>query len=218
MSNFFGSEHRKLQDEFETRLLADLMEGGVMHGEFAPHEVDFIQSRDMFFLATVDPFGRPTVSYKGGPRGFLRITGPNTLVFPWYDGNGMFYSAGNVAETAKVGLLLIDFQTPNRLRLQGEAKILRDQTHASAYPGAQFVIGVDVESIWVNCPRYIHHYEKTADSKYLPDADGDAPLPIWKRLDIMQNAITDADRVRVAEFGGVIDQAAYGELVAKGEA
>jgi hypothetical protein len=218
MSNFFGSEHRKLQDEFETRRLADLMEGGVMHGEFAPHEVDFIQSRDMFFLATVDPFGRPTVSYKGGPRGFLRITGPNTLVFPWYDGNGMFYSAGNVAETAKVGLLLIDFQTPNRLRLQGEAKILRDQTHASAYPGAQFVIGVDVESIWVNCPRYIHHYEKTADSKYLPDADGDAPLPIWKRLDIMQNAITDADRVRVAEFGGVIDQAAYGELVAKGEA
>ena len=218
MSNFFGSEHRKLQDEFETRRLADLMEGGVMHGEFAPHEVDFIQSRDMFFLATVDPFGRPTVSYKGGPRGFLRITGPNTLVFPWYDGNGMFYSAGNVAETAKVGLLLIDFQTPNRLRLQGEAKILRDQTHASAYPGAQFVIGVDVESIWVNCPRYIHHYEKTADSKYLPDADGDAPLPIWKRLDIMQSAITDADRIRVAEFGGVIDQAAYGELVAKGEA
>jgi uncharacterized protein len=218
MSNFFGSEHRKLQDEFETRRLADLMEGGVMHGEFAPHEVDFIQSRDMFFLATVDPFGRPTVSYKGGPRGFLRITGPNTLVFPWYDGNGMFYSAGNVAETAKVGLLLIDFQTPNRLRLQGEAKILRDQTLAGAYPGAQFVIGVDVESIWVNCPRYIHHYEKTAESKYLPDADGNAPLPIWKRLDIMQSAITDADRVRVAEFGGVIDQAAYGELVAKGEA
>ncbi len=36
MSKFYSAEHRKLQDEFGTRRLADLMEGGVMHTEFAP--------------------------------------------------------------------------------------------------------------------------------------------------------------------------------------
>ncbi|MGJ0620189.1 MAG: pyridoxamine 5'-phosphate oxidase family protein [Methylocystis sp.] len=71
MSKFYSAEHRKLQDEFGTRRLADLMEGGVMHTEFAPHEIEFIQSRDMFFLSTVDPAGRPTVSYQGGAQGFV---------------------------------------------------------------------------------------------------------------------------------------------------
>lgn len=217
MSKIYGAAHRALQDEFDARRLADLMEGGVMHSDFTPQEIDFVQSRDMFFLASVDAFGRPTVSYKGGAPGFVRVTGPNSLVFPWYDGNGMFYSAGNIAETAKVGLLFIDFLTPNRLRAQGDAKILRDPALVSAYAGAQFVIGVEVESVWVNCPRYIHRYEKIADSTYLPDACGEAPLPGWKRLDIAQEAITPADRARVDGAGGVIDFDAYGALVARGE-
>lgn len=83
MSKIYGAAHRALQDEFDARRLADLMEGGVMHSDFAPQEIDFIQSRDMFFLASVDAFGRPTVSYKGGAPGFVRVTGLNSLVFPW---------------------------------------------------------------------------------------------------------------------------------------
>ncbi len=111
----------------------------------------------------------------------------------------------------------MDFLTPNRLRAEGDAKILRDPAFVTSYPGAQFVVGVEVESIWVNCPRYIHGYEKTADSKYVPDANGEAPLPGWKRLDLAQEAITPADRARVGDAGGAIDMEAYGELVAKGE-
>jgi hypothetical protein len=149
--------------------------------------------------------------------GFVRVTASGALVFPWYDGNGMFYSAGNLSENAKVGLLFIDFLTPNRLRLQGEAKISREADLVASYPGAQFVIGVEVESIWVNCPRYIHRYEKTAGSKYLPDPTGDAPLPGWKRLGLAQEALTTKDRARVGAAGGVIDVDVYSALVAKGE-
>jgi hypothetical protein len=218
MSKFYGAEHRKLQDEFDTRRLADLMEGGVMHAEFAPHEVEFIQSRDMFFLSTLDSAGRPTVSYKGGAPGFVRVVGQSSLIFPWFDGNGMFYSAGNLAETSKVGLLFIDFVTPNRLRVQGEARLMREASLLASYPGALFVVGVEVESVWVNCPRYIHRYEKIAESKYLPAEGDEAPLPGWKRIDIVQEALPSLDRERVEAAGGVIDQAAYGDLLAKGEA
>ena len=218
MSKFYGAEHRKLQDEFDTRRLADLMEGGVMHAEFAPHEVEFIQSRDMFFLSTLDPAGRPTVSYKGGAPGFVRVVGQSSLIFPWFDGNGMFYSAGNLAETSKVGLLFIDFVTPNRLRVQGEAKLMREASLLASYPGALFVVGVEVESMWVNCPRYIHRYEKIAEFKYVAAEGDEAPLPGWKRIDIVQEALPSLDRERVEAAGGVIDQAAYGDLLAKGEA
>jgi uncharacterized protein len=218
MSKFYGAEHRKLQDEFDTRRLADLMEGGVMHAEFAPHEIEFIQSRDMFFLSTVDPAGRPTVSYKGGAPGFVRVAGPSSLIFPWFDGNGMFYSAGNLSETSKVGLLFIDFITPNRLRVQGEARVVREASLVASYPGAQFVVGVEVESVWVNCPRYIHRYQKVADSKYLPVEGSEAPLPGWKRIDAVQEALPSVDRERVSTGGGVIDQGVYGDLLAKGEA
>jgi len=217
MSNYYGPAHRALQDAFDSRRLADLMEGGVMHPELAPHEIDFVQSRDMFFLASVDPSGRPTVSYKGGAPGFVRVETPRTLLFPWFDGNGMFYSAGNVAANGKVGLLFIDFQTPNRMRVQGDAKILRDAEKIAACPGAQFLIQVEIESIWVNCPRYVHRHEKLADSKYVPDAAGDAPMPGWKRLDIAQEAILPRDRAQVAAAGGVIDMAAYAALVQRGE-
>jgi len=189
----------------------------VMHAEFAPHEIDFIQSRDMFFLASIDPAGRPTVSYKGGATGFVRVTGAKSLVFPWFDGNGMFYSAGNIAENARVGLLFIDLVTPNRLRVQGDAEIRRGPEALSQYPGAQFLIHVEVESIWVNCPRYIHPHQKISGSKYVPDATGAAPLPGWKRLDIAQDAIPPEDRARVDAAGGVIDMDSYAELVRRGE-
>ncbi|WP_424361917.1 pyridoxamine 5'-phosphate oxidase family protein [Methylocystis parvus] len=218
MSEYYGPAHRDLQDAFDSRRLADLMEGGIMHGEFAPHEIDFIQSRDMFFLASIDPAGRPTVSYKGGAPGFVRVTGTRSLVFPWFDGNGMFYSAGNIAQNGKVGLLFIDFVTPNRLRVQGEGKLLRDAEAASAFPGAQFVVDVAVESIWVNCPRYIHPHQKIADSKYVPNADGAAPMPGWKRLDVAQDAIRPEEREKVAAAGGVIDMETYAGMVERGEA
>jgi uncharacterized protein len=218
MSNYYGPAHRDLQDAFDSRRLADLMEGGIMHGEFEAHEADFIQSRDMFFLASIDPAGRPTVSYKGGAPGFVRVTGPKSLVFPWFDGNGMFYSAGNIAENGKVGLLFIDFVTPNRLRVQGDARLLRDAEAASAFPGAQVVVEVAVESIWVNCPRYIHPHQKIADSRYVPDADGAAPMPGWKRLDVAQEAIRPDEREKVAGAGGVIDMETYAGMVQRGEA
>ncbi len=188
-----------------------------MHAEFAPHEIDFIQSRDMFFLATVDPVGRPTVSYKGGAPGFVCVTGPQSLIFPWFDGNGMFYSAGNIASKSKVGLLFIDFVTPNRLRVQGEARLLRGAAAAAQFPGAQFVVEAMVESIWVNCPRYIHPHQKLVDSRYVPDAAGDSPLPGWKRLEIAQEAISDADSQKVGAAGGVIDHETYAGMVRRGE-
>jgi predicted pyridoxine 5'-phosphate oxidase superfamily flavin-nucleotide-binding protein len=106
MSRLYGPLHRSLQDRFDTRRLADNTEARVVLTEIPPEHKAFIESRDMFFLSTIDHQGRPTVSYKGGDPGFVRVLDNKTVAFPCYDGNGMFYSMGNLLGNQHVGMLL----------------------------------------------------------------------------------------------------------------
>jgi len=117
MSRLYSKAHRALQDQFGTRRMADLNEASDWRDAVGERERASIESRDMVFLSTVDDRGRPTVSYKGGDPGFIKVLDPKTLLFPSYDNNGMFLSMGNIAKSALVGMLFIDFEKPLRLRL-----------------------------------------------------------------------------------------------------
>lgn len=218
MSRLYSQNHRALQDRFDTRRMADFMENGLVHAELAPEETAFVESRDMFFLSTVDPEGRPTVSYKGGAPGFACVPDPATVAFPCYDGNGMYYSMGNLISAPSVGLLFIDFETPHRLRLQGNATIRFEDELLGRYPEAQFMVRVKIEQIWVNCPRYIHKHQKIEPSKYVPVGGKETPMPAWKRIDIVQEALPAKDQGIAAEQGGVITVEQYSEKVRRGEA
>src|SRR6185295_11971619 len=95
--------------------------------EFTDDDRAFIASLPYFFLATADSKGRPDCSFKGGMPGFVQVTGPDELAFPDYDGNGMFKSLGNVVANPEVGLLFIAMHgKPQRLRVNGEARVSRD--------------------------------------------------------------------------------------------
>ncbi|HZV61223.1 MAG TPA: pyridoxamine 5'-phosphate oxidase family protein [Methylophilaceae bacterium] len=216
MSSIYSPEHRALQEEFNTTKLAELLDNGWIHEKISPEEAAFIASRDMFFLSTVDPDGSPTVSYKGGPVGMVKVLDESTLVFPGYDGNGMFYSVGNIVGQGKVGMLFIDFETPHRVRVQGNAKLVREHALMAEYAEAQYLIFVEVTKIWVNCPRYIHKYKRVETSKYVPKVCDITPIPTWKRLDMVQDAITPEERA-LAEQQGLVDLAEYEEKVKRGE-
>ena len=109
----------QLQDRFDTRRLADRLDEKLARTAFTDEDRAFIESRPLFFLATADADGRPDCSYKGGAAGFVRVTDDDELAFPSYDGNGMFRSLGNVLVNPAVALLFIDFERPNRLRVNG---------------------------------------------------------------------------------------------------
>ncbi|MBK8019380.1 MAG: pyridoxamine 5'-phosphate oxidase family protein [Betaproteobacteria bacterium] len=204
MSRLYGAHHRNYQDQHDSRRLADKIEELAVHTEVSEMDKAFIESRDMFFLATVDHEGRPTVSYKGGDPGFVRVLDATTLAFPLYDGNGMFYSAGNVAGNAKVGLLFIDFTTPNRMRVQGEATIDQNDPLLLEFVEAQLVVRVNVTEVWPNCPRYVHRHEKVSASRYVPRAQCETPLAGWKRIDLVQGDLPMADRGRAEKAGGLL--------------
>ena len=183
MSKLFGEGHRALQRQFDTQRLADRIEARLFRECIAPDDRIFIERLDMFFLATADAQGRPNCSYKGGDPGFVRVLSPQTLIFPNYDGNGMYISMGNALVNAHVGLLFIDFENQKRLRLNGVASIEPVETADPPYPEAQFIVKVAVRQVFPNCPRYIHKLQPVERSKFVPRAAIDTPVPGWKRMD-----------------------------------
>ncbi|HUY73701.1 MAG TPA: pyridoxamine 5'-phosphate oxidase family protein [Candidatus Dormibacteraeota bacterium] len=175
MTTMFHDAQRELQDLFDTRRLADRIEERLVHDFIDEHDARFIAARDMFFLATVDPEGRPNCSYKGGDPGFVRVVDERTLAFPNYDGNGMYLSMGNALATKEVGMLFIDFERRNRMRVNGSAGVDQDDPLMAEYPLAQFIVRVTVREVFPNCPRYIHRYSWWSDRGSSPKRRGDRP-------------------------------------------
>src|SRR4051795_2027853 len=177
---------RRLQDEFDTRRLADRLEERFLEtAVIGPDDRAFIERMDMFFLATADEEGRPQCSYKGGDPGFVRVLDDRTIAFPNYDGNAMYLSVSNVSLHPPVGLPFIDFtsERPSRLRLNGLASIDEDDELLATYPEAQFVVRVNATQVFPNCPRYIHRMALVERSRFVPHAGRPTPVPEWKRAE-----------------------------------
>jgi predicted pyridoxine 5'-phosphate oxidase superfamily flavin-nucleotide-binding protein len=182
--------NRALQDAFGSRALADRLDEKLRRDRFNDDDAAFIGSLGFFFLATADGEGRPDCSFKGGPPGFARVAAPDLLVFPDYDGNGMFKSLGNLGVNPNVGLLFIAMgEAPKRLRVNGTAQVVSDDPLMAEVPGAQLLVKVTPVDIFPNCPRYVPNMALVEPSAYLPRAEA-APLePKWKSFEIFAGVV-----------------------------
>jgi uncharacterized protein len=209
VSASFHAGSRAIQDQFDTRRLADRLDEKFLSKPMIGAETRaFIERMDMFFLATADADGRPQCSYKGGDPGFVRVLDEHTIAFPNYDGNGMYLSMGNVLDNPHVGLLFIDFTSarPSRLRLNGIATIEDSDELIDDYPGAQFIVTVEATQVFPNCPRYIHRMALIERSQFVPRADRETPIPEWKRsnwaCDVLPHGDTAAGEEQAPAVGG----------------
>ena len=180
---------RRLQDAFDTRRIADRLEQVTVHEELTDGDRAFVERSPMFFLATTDADGWPEVSYKGGLPGFVRVIGPHTLAFPSYDGNGMFRSLGNILVNPRVGLLFVDFERPDRMRINGTATLHHDDPLLEELTGAQLLVRIEVKRIFPNCPRYIHHMRMESYSVFVPQRGYRPPVPDWKLMHVFRDAL-----------------------------
>ena len=214
----YTAEAQALQARFDTTELARAELQVIVHDVLSPPDRAFIAQAEMFWLASVDPQGSPTVSFKGGAPGFVKMPDDRTLQFPCFDGNGMFYSMGNIAATGHVGLLFMDFVRPSRLRVQGDAKLTDDPAVVGQWPGAQFAVTIAITALITNCPRYIPRMQRVEGSRYVPDtATGAQPIPGWKRIDAIQGVLPQRDQGKAATVGGLISMDQWGEMVMKGD-
>ncbi|BAV33595.1 pyridoxamine 5'-phosphate oxidase [Sulfuricaulis limicola] len=193
MSDIYHDGSRQLQDEFDTRRLADRLDEAIVQDSILPSDREFIERLDMFFIATVDERGQVNCSYKAGEPGFVRVLDEHTLAFPSYDGNGMYLSMGNILRTRQVGMLFIDFENQKRMRLNGEATLHRDDPLMAEYPEAQFIVRVRAREVFANCPRYIHKMKLVQRSRFVPQQDCPTPVPGWKKGEWVADALPADD-------------------------
>jgi uncharacterized protein len=132
-----------------------------------------------------------------------------TVVFPCYDGNGMFYSMGNLLGNQQVGMLFINFEKPHRLRLQGIASIDDNDPLLSDYAESQLIIRVSVTAIFRNCPRYVHRYKRVQPSEFVPRSTCETPIAPWKRVVDIQASLPAKDRARVEREDNLLSRAEY---------
>ena len=129
-----------------------------------PHEIEFIQRRDSFYLASVSSTGWPYVQHRGGPPGFLRVLASGDLVFADLQGNRQMLTTGNVATNDRVCLFLMDYPRRERLKILGHASVLDARAHpdlveAIVPKGSEKAVGrlvrIHVVGFDWNCPKYI---------------------------------------------------------------
>lgn len=195
MAYEWNEGERTLQERFDTTRLANRV-SALTRDHIDANDKGFIESRDMFFLATVDNRGNADCGYKGGDPGFVRVLDEKTLAYPSYDGNGQFMGPGNILTNGKVGMLFIDFERARRMRVNGTATIDFDDPLMAEYPEAQFIVRVRAEEVFPNCPRYIHKMQLVERSEFVPRAACETPEPGWK--DHFEDDLPESERTRRA--------------------
>jgi predicted pyridoxine 5'-phosphate oxidase superfamily flavin-nucleotide-binding protein len=144
--------------------LWDNIQGRRESNRLTPNEVEFIASRDSFYLATVSETGWPYVQHRGGPPGFLGVLDDTTLGFADFKGNRQNISLGNLAANDRASLFLMDY--PHRRRLKIFARIEARDLAADPELAAKLItpgykgrperaLLVHVEAFDWNCPQHI---------------------------------------------------------------
>jgi len=109
----------------QTRLGSRAMfEGREWKTEITDDLRQFLTVIDTFFLATASADGRPYIQHRGGPPGFLKTIGSNTLAFADFAGNRQYVTLGHLKENDRAHIFILHFATQQRVKLWGRARVV----------------------------------------------------------------------------------------------
>ncbi|MEJ2882812.1 pyridoxamine 5'-phosphate oxidase family protein [Pedobacter sp. GR22-6] len=120
----FTDAVKKLQELHGSRAAYARMENGYHGEELTAAEINFISSRDSFYMASISQTGYPYIQHRGGPKGFIKVLDESTIGLVDFSGNRQYISVGNAADNAKVSLILMDYPQRARLKLFADIKIV----------------------------------------------------------------------------------------------
>lgn len=160
----FGDSARNLQEDAGSRKGYLRMDALAPFSGLGGHEQHYLSLRDSFYLATVGENGWPYVQHRGGPPGFLKVLDDRHLAFPDYSGNKQFISVANVTDGSPVSLILVNYETRERLKIWARATVtspnadleLTQQLTDPDYPAKiERVFLLEVVAFDWNCPKHI---------------------------------------------------------------
>jgi len=132
--------------------------------ELSIREIEYIESRDSFYQATVSDTGWPYVQHRGGPKGFLKVLDNNNLAFADFRGNRQYVSTGNLLKNDRIAMILVDYEKRRRLKIFGHVRLvlaidepeLLARLIAPEYPAhVEHALVIRVEALSWNCSKHI---------------------------------------------------------------
>jgi Predicted flavin-nucleotide-binding protein structurally related to pyridoxine 5''-phosphate oxidase len=160
-----------------------------------PVVADFLLAQRIAFLGTLDAEGRPWASVLTGPAGFARSPDEHTVLIAATPIQGdpiienLSLDTGQVDEQprpAPIGVLVVDFMTHRRLRVNGRGTFRADGE-----------LHIDVEQVYSNCHKHIQ--TRSIDGDALPLSPEDARTQRARALsDGQRDWIRRADTFAIA--------------------
>ncbi|TFF35363.1 pyridoxamine 5'-phosphate oxidase family protein [Mucilaginibacter psychrotolerans] len=145
-------------------------------------EIEFIESRNSFYMASIGENGYPYIQHRGGPVGFIKVINAGTIGLVDYRGNKQFISLGNLLVHQQVALFLMDYPHRTRLKIYADARIvdmkddpalfnLLDPADYKHTPERMFLF--DVKAFDWNCPQHItpRYTEEEIKRAFAPQND-----------------------------------------------
>ena len=154
---------KSAQTRYNTRkVYENFAKQGIEEDFLEQPEIEFIRLRNSFYLGTVGSNGYPYIQFRGGAKGFLKILDEKTLGFADFKGNLQYISVGNINDSDRVFLFLMDYRNRRRLKIWGRAEVrdndpeLLSQLIVSNYPAeVERGILIKIEAMSWNCPQHI---------------------------------------------------------------
>lgn len=133
--------------------------GASIHSSIPLAAQEFLRDQPMLVVASLDASGRVWASLLAGAPGFVQALDERTVLIAATPAAGDPLG-DNLRTGAQIGLLAIEFATRRRMRLNGVAEALSDETDGR--PGAGLSLRVHAQQVYANCPKYIQAREWTA--------------------------------------------------------
>ena len=128
------------------------------------NEVNFIQDRDSFYIASIGVKKFPYIQHRGGPKGFLKVLDSKRLGFIDFVGNRQYVSVGNIVINNNVSLIIIDYPSKSRLKIFAKAEVVEIKDNTELYDlldlddykfRPERMIIFNIEAYDWNCPQHI---------------------------------------------------------------
>ena len=191
----FTETVKRAQEHYGSRKTFERIESRGVSGEAAvlgDAEIDFIGSRDGFYMATVNENGQPYIQFRGGPAGFLNILDDRTLAFADFRGNLQYISVGNLTANDQAAVFLMDYAHRQRLKLLVRVEVkdaadepdLIERLEAQGYKAKiERAMILHVEALDWNCPQHI-------TPRYTIDEIKGMLKPLNEYIEKLENEIT----------------------------
>ena len=129
----FSESVKKVQEQFGSRKHYSRVEESADRFILTDSEIQYIKSRDSFYISSVGENDWPYIQHRGGQKGFLKVINETTLGMADFSGNKQYISTGNLKSNNKSMLFIMDYPTQSRLKVWVETEIVEKNENPELY-------------------------------------------------------------------------------------